>query len=119
MCSSDLLDVALTLDKYKNILYNTFHTAGTELFGKYILKSKESISFNDVYDEGAILKTVVDFNITADATLFNSISLTVDNNLITADMEYGINYNFTMDRDTVKVDSDIYTTDLTYIATIL
>jgi hypothetical protein len=113
------LDVALTLDKYKNILYNTFHTAGTELFGKYILKSKESISFNDVYDEGAILKTVVDFNITADATLFNSISLTVDNNLITADMEYGINYNFTMDRDTIKVDSDIYTTDLTYIATIL
>ena len=29
--------VPLTLDKYKNILYNTFHTAGTELFGKFVL----------------------------------------------------------------------------------
>ena len=28
--------VAETLDKYKNVLYNTFHGAGSELFGKYL-----------------------------------------------------------------------------------
>lgn len=33
--------VAETLDKYKNILYNTFHTAGSELFGKFYLINKE------------------------------------------------------------------------------
>lgn len=30
------IKVAETLDKYKNILYNTFHSAGSELFGKYL-----------------------------------------------------------------------------------
>ena len=30
------IKVAETLDKYKAILYNTFHTAGSELFGKYL-----------------------------------------------------------------------------------
>ena len=30
------IKVAETLDKYKTILYNTFHTSGSELFGKYL-----------------------------------------------------------------------------------
>jgi hypothetical protein len=30
------IKVAETLDKYKNVLYNTFHSAGSELFGKYL-----------------------------------------------------------------------------------
>jgi hypothetical protein len=35
--------VAQTLNNYKNILYNTFHTSGTELFGKYLqITSTES-----------------------------------------------------------------------------
>lgn len=34
--------VAETLDKYKNILYNTFHSTGSELFGKYLLLNKET-----------------------------------------------------------------------------
>ena len=29
------IKVAQTLEKYKNILYNTFHVSGSELFGKY------------------------------------------------------------------------------------
>jgi hypothetical protein len=31
------IQVARTLDKYKNILYNTFHSSGSELFGKFLL----------------------------------------------------------------------------------
>lgn len=34
------LRVALTLDKYRDILYDTFHTAGSELFGKFLLRTK-------------------------------------------------------------------------------
>jgi hypothetical protein len=30
------IKVAATLDKYKDILYKSFHTAGSELFGKYL-----------------------------------------------------------------------------------
>jgi len=30
------IKTATTLDKYKNIIYNTFHTAGMELFGGYL-----------------------------------------------------------------------------------
>ena len=33
------LKVALTLEKYKDVLYNTFHSAGSELFGKFLLRN--------------------------------------------------------------------------------
>ena len=113
------LDTALTLDKYKQILYTTFHTSGTELFGKFLLNTKENILFNSEYEKGVILKTVTDFNITVDATTLDSKSFTVDNNLITVDMEYVVDYDFKVDTLEVTVDSDLYTSDLTYIATIL
>jgi hypothetical protein len=35
------IQVARTLDKYKNILYETFHSSGSELFGKFLLISLE------------------------------------------------------------------------------
>lgn len=35
------IQVARTLDKYKNILYETFHSSGSELFGKFLLISEE------------------------------------------------------------------------------
>ena len=42
------MDVALTLDKYKNILYNTFHPAGTELFGSYLTNDiAETLTITD------------------------------------------------------------------------
>lgn len=113
------LDTALTLDKYKNILYTTFHTSGTELFGKYVLNTKESISFDNVYEKGALLKSITDFNITVDATTLDSKTLSVDNNLITVDMEFAVDYDFFVDNSLVTVDSDIYTSDLIYIATII
>lgn len=39
------LRVPVILEKYKSILYDTFHTAGSEMFGKYLLiKTEESTS---------------------------------------------------------------------------
>ena len=35
------IQVARTLDKYKNILYETFHSSGSELFGKFLLINEE------------------------------------------------------------------------------
>lgn len=35
------IQAARTLDKYKNILYNTFHSSGSELFGKFLLINLE------------------------------------------------------------------------------
>ena len=43
------IKAALTLDKYKDILYNTFHIAGTELFGEYLLKSINSSNVSIAY----------------------------------------------------------------------
>jgi hypothetical protein len=39
------IQVARTLDKYKNILYNTFHSSGSELFGKFLLINVEEQLF--------------------------------------------------------------------------
>jgi hypothetical protein len=39
------LKTSLTLNKYKDILYNTFHISGTELFGKYVLNTDETNRF--------------------------------------------------------------------------
>lgn len=36
------LQAAVTLDKYRSILYDTFHIAGTMMFGKYLLKTTVS-----------------------------------------------------------------------------
>lgn len=38
------LKVATILEKYKNILYDTFHIAGAELFGQFLLKSEVELS---------------------------------------------------------------------------
>lgn len=39
-----------TLNKYKDILYNTFHSAGSELFGKFLLISKETSLIDVVFE---------------------------------------------------------------------
>lgn len=44
------IKAASTLDTYKNILYNTFHPAGTELFGKFLLINNES-SLSTIIEE--------------------------------------------------------------------
>ena len=51
------LKTALTLNKYKDILYNTFHTSGAELFGKYVLNTEESNKIQVKYESNTIITT--------------------------------------------------------------
>ena len=72
------IKTASTLDKYKNILYNTFHTAGSELFGQFLLINKEQSNLKILYEP------------TAASYEFSSLSidtnqLKTDNTLIKAD----------------------------------
>lgn len=66
--------VSLSLETYKDILYNTFHVAGTELFGSFLRKTQEnspiSIEFETV-EPGTNLNIII---VTCDSTAY-----TVDN----------------------------------------
>ena len=42
--------VSRTLNKYKSILYDTFHTAGSELFGKFYFVSEEGTDSTILYE---------------------------------------------------------------------
>lgn len=75
--------VPLTLDKYKNILYNTFHVAGTELFGKFNLASYISSNLAIIYEPISASTYVypeIDPSLRADST-----DVTVDNDFYTVD----------------------------------
>lgn len=52
------IQVARTLDKYKNILYETFHSAGSELFGKLLLISIDDESL-DILEEPSQADTLI------------------------------------------------------------
>lgn len=45
------IKVAKTLDKYKNILYETFHSSGSELFGKFLLINVENAEGSILHEE--------------------------------------------------------------------
>ena len=52
------LKTALVLNKYKDILYNTFHTSGSELFGKYVLKIDESSKLKVLYESNVSIEII-------------------------------------------------------------
>ena len=73
--------VPLTLDKYKNILYNTFHTAGTELFGKFVLTNLVSSNISIISEPSSACTYVYTLpNLRADST-----EVTVDADIYTVD----------------------------------
>ena len=41
------------LNKYKDILYNTFHTSGSELFGKYYEIINENSNIEILYEQSS------------------------------------------------------------------
>lgn len=45
------IKVATALSKYRDILYNTFHIAGAELFGQYALTRRESAPMTILYEQ--------------------------------------------------------------------
>ena len=55
------IKVATTLDKFKNILYNTFHPAGSELFGEFLSITNipydiESLLYNSTGPEISVIE---------------------------------------------------------------
>lgn len=74
--------VARSLDKYKDILYNTFHSTGSELFGEFLLLNRESSNVTILYEQSEANTTAPtyyliasDNRITSDS---NTTSITVD-----------------------------------------
>ena len=70
------IKVARTLNKYKDIIYNTFHNTGTELFGKY-LKYLIGESNSSIIEESVRIEetyTVDDTYLTSDSTIVTSDS---------------------------------------------
>lgn len=49
--------VARSLNKYKDILYETFHSAGSELFGKFYLVSEEGTESEILYENTSAIIT--------------------------------------------------------------
>ena len=47
------IKAASSLERYKNIFYNTFHTAGTELFGRFVLTTKKQGNSAIVYENSS------------------------------------------------------------------
>jgi hypothetical protein len=47
------IQTAVTLERYKDILYKTFHSAGTELFGKFSRTNIETSKLTIVYEQTA------------------------------------------------------------------
>ena len=92
---------ASTLDKYKNILYNTFHTAGSELFGEFYQTIRESSLVGILNESSAAI-----FSIMSDSTIYTS-----DNTLITVDDLY--DPMITSDSTYLTADSTLYRSDLT------
>lgn len=80
------IKVAQTLNKYKDIINKTFHSAGSELFGKYLKFLYEKSTANLSYDEAIIYPS----SWSADSgntilVLANDSRNTSDTNSITAD----------------------------------
>jgi hypothetical protein len=75
------LRVASILDKYKNILYNTFHSSGSELFGKFLLIDSSSSNLDVLFTSYSNATPTV--YLTSDIT-----SVTSDSNTVTVDKYY-------------------------------
>lgn len=94
------IQVARNLDKYKEILNNTFHVAGSELFGKYSSKDIANSVIQIAYEQ-------TEAN-TSPITLYTLVSgdfITCDEDDVTVD-SYVYQYYEYVDIPTISVDSD-------------
>ena len=71
------IKVANVLDKYKNILYDTFHTSGAELFGQYLQLINEAAPTSIISESKTINPSVY---LVSDMTFITS-----DNSTLTVD----------------------------------
>lgn len=97
------IKAASQLEQYKDILYNTFHPAGAELFGEFQLTTVEEDQHTVGYEQTTA-------NLLAIQWLTSDLStITVDSAKYTADDE--ISNPFTADQSTVTSDSVYMTAD--------
>ena len=75
--------VPLTLDKYKNILYNTFHVAGTELFGQFQLADYISSNLSIIYEQTSASTYI--YPSAPPSLRADSTNITIDNDFYTVD----------------------------------
>jgi hypothetical protein len=100
------IKVAENLDKYKNIIYNTFHSAGSELFGKYLKINIANSPTELLYEQ-------------VDAIFDSKVYLNSDNTFIKSDDTYDTvdklvkNIPFTADLIAFYADSTTKTADQT------
>jgi hypothetical protein len=66
------IKAGLTLDKYKDILYNTFHIAGAEMFGEFYLPVEEQSNKQILHNSTQALYISDDLLPTFDSTLIKS-----------------------------------------------
>ena len=77
--------VPLALEKYKNILYNTFHSSGSELFGKLRIPNYVSSNLAIIYEPtsaSTFIYPTGPVSLRADST-----DVTVDNDIFTVDAQ--------------------------------
>lgn len=98
--------VAQTLNKYKDILYNTFHISGSELFGKFLLYVNESELISLVDEQGAVYSSYwsVDSG-SATAFLASTVDTRADTTTLKADATVISVANY------LKADSTLVTAD--------
>lgn len=108
---------ALSLDKYKEILYNTFHSAGSELFGRYDVLINEAETISIAYENNSANTipyeyltcditdpnvTMSDVRITVDEFIYEDVSniLSMDNTSLNIDCS---NSSLTSDRISINI----------------
>jgi len=97
--------VAKTLSDYKDIIYNTFHVAGAELFGKYLLNRYQSQKVSIVSETEEIFSSV---ERTVDSG--NTVQFLASTTIIRADVDN----NVKVDSNIIKSDSVTLTADRTF-----
>jgi hypothetical protein len=112
------VQTALTLDKYKDIIYSTFHPSGAELFGKFELVTLSQSTIDLIYDQDSantlsmeyLTCDITDPNVTMDNDQTIRVSeyiyedkfndLTIDNTLLNIECS---NNSLTSDRISINV----------------
>jgi hypothetical protein len=99
------IQVAQVLDKYKKIINETFHTAGSELFGKYLKFLSEQSQLNLSIEDTEIYSTNWSVD-SGNTILFTAASSTkVDTNVFTTDSTI-LNFTGYLSADSVLVKTD-------------
>lgn len=104
------LRVPIALEQYKNILYNTFHSSGSELFGRYDILINESHNTSILYDQDTANTSQYTY-LTAD--LSTPVVTCDTDQLRVSDYTYANNY-LGVDINTIKCSNATLTVDRIY-----